>query len=65
MPQDSTGKPISIGDRVRFRGQVYTIKAFRPGYGRMGTSAIEFEELERHMEEQPDEINVDRVGEER
>jgi hypothetical protein len=61
MPQDSTGKPIAVGDRVRFRGRVYTITAFRPGQGRFGSAAIEFDEP-CHTTETPDEVSVDFVG---
>ena len=60
LPKDSTGKPISIGDSVRFRGQVYTIKGFLPGMGLYGTSVIEFEE-DVHTKEIPDEISIDRI----
>lgn len=61
MPSDSTNKPISEGDKVRFRGQEYTIKEFRPGEGRYGTAAIKFEEDDVHTDEIPDELSVDRV----
>ncbi len=58
---DSTGRnTLNIGDKVTFRGQVYTVKAFHPGEGRFGTACIEFEE-ERHVEERGDEISVDKV----
>lgn len=61
--QDSAGKPIKVGDRVRFRGGIYTIKAFRPGAGRGGCNALDFEEdvTGPHASEVPDEIGVDRV----
>jgi len=61
MSPDSTGKPISIGDRVRFRGQVFTIKGFRPGEGRFGSAVVEFEEVVVHTNETPDEIGIDRI----
>ncbi len=58
---DSTGKPIVVGDKVRWRGQVYTIKAFREGEGRIPEcSAIDFEES-KHLEETSDEWGVDKV----
>lgn len=59
-PQDSTGRSIGVGDRVRWRGQIYTIKAFGDPVGRFGTRAIEFEETPHHHEV-PDEIGVDLV----
>jgi hypothetical protein len=59
-PQDSTGKSIGVGDRVSWRGQLYTIKAFGEPIGRFGTRSIAFEEPV-HSEEVPDEIGVDLV----
>ncbi len=61
MPQDSTGKPIRIGDRVRFRGKEYTIKGFSYGRGRFNIATVEFEEPQ-HTSEVADEISVDFVG---
>ena len=58
---DSTGKPVSIGDRVRFRGKEYTIKDFTSYGGRHGTATIEFVE-EQHTEETADEISIDLVS---
>ena len=60
MAQDSTGRPIGVGSRVRFRGQEYTIKAFHPGEGTLGTARLEFEE-EVHTSEAPTEISVDPI----
>lgn len=60
MTYDSTGTPIQVGDRVRFRGRVYTIKSFLPKEGRAGTSAITFEEPQ-HIAEPADEWSVDKV----
>ena len=60
MPMDSTGSEIVVGDRVRWRGSIYTIRGFKPGEGRHGTSAIDFEEP-LHRDEIPDEIGVDRI----
>lgn len=58
---DSAGRPIEVGDRVRFRGQEYTIKRFLPGEGRGGNIAtIEFEE-EQHVSEVADEWSVDLI----
>lgn len=62
MPMDSTGAAIGVGDKVRWRGTVFTIRSFRPGEGRLGTSAIDFEEP-LHLDEIPDEIGVDRIEE--
>ena len=63
MYQDSTGKPISVGSTVRFRGGIYTIRAFIPSKGRGGCARIEFQEaipmpvLEKWG--MPDEVAVD------
>lgn len=51
MAMDSTGQLIGIGDKVRYLGEVRTIKSFIPGKGRNGTSAIEFEEIKELGEE--------------
>lgn len=59
-PQDSAGREIRVGDCVRWRGRLYTIKAFGALVGRCGTRAIEFEET-LHRQEVPDEIAVDLV----
>ena len=58
-PQDSTGQPIGVGDRVSWRGQIYTIKSFGEPIGRFGTRAIAFEEALHINGEIPDEIAVD------
>lgn len=60
MPLDSTGKGIVVGDRVKFRGEEYTIKEFLLGKGSGGTSQIEFEEPQ-HIQEIADEASVDRI----
>lgn len=59
-PYDSTGQPIRVGDSVRFRGQIYTIKEFVEGEGCWETSRIIFEEPQ-HTTEAADEISVDLV----
>lgn len=58
--QDSTGKLIKVGDRVRFRGREYLIKGFIQGEGRDGIMAIEFES-QPDTPEIPDEWSVDLV----
>ena len=58
--KDSTGKCICIGDKVKFRGVIYTIKSFVDGKGCLGTSQIIFEE-DQHTDEIADEISVDLV----
>jgi hypothetical protein len=58
--QDSTGKPLTIGSKVRWRGEVYTVKAFIPIKGRFGINQLVFEEP-LHIEEVPDEVAVDLV----
>ena len=60
-PQDSAGRPIAVGDRVSWRGQIYTIKSFGDLIGRYGTRAILFEESLHIHDEIPDEIAVDLV----
>jgi len=60
MALDSAGRPIRVGSKVKFRGQIYTIKEFTPGGGRLGVSQIKFEE-EQHTSEVADEISVDVV----
>ena len=60
-PMDSTGRPIYVGDRVSWRGEIYTIRGFGEAVGRCGTRAIEFEEPLHVEEEIPDEIGVDLV----
>lgn len=59
--QDSAGRMIGIGDRVSWRGQLYTIKAFGEPIGRCGTRTITFEETPHLFDEVPDEIGVDLV----
>lgn len=58
--KDSAGRTIYIGSKVRFRGMIYTIKAFHPGRGRYGSSQLIFEEPV-HTDEIPDEIAIDLV----
>ena len=60
-PQDSAGRAIHVGDRVSWRGQIYTIKSFGDPVGRFGTCTIEFEESLHRADEIPDEIGVDLV----
>jgi hypothetical protein len=57
---DSTGKAVTVGNRVRFRGEEYTIKRFLETTGACGTSQIEFEE-EQHVSEIADEISIDLI----
>ena len=61
MHEDSTGKPIEVGNRVKFRGKEFTIKGFNDGKGIHGTAQILFEEEVTHTEEVPDEISVDLI----
>lgn len=60
MPQNSTGREVYIGDRVRCRGEEYTIVRFIPGVGHYGTAGIEFDRP-FHSEEMPDEIMIDLI----
>lgn len=59
--QDSSGRPITVGDTVTWRGEFYTIKSFGKPVGRFGTRAIAFEEPLHLTDEVPDEIGVDLV----
>jgi hypothetical protein len=61
QPQDSAGREIAVGDRVNWRGQIYTIKAFGDPVEPLGTLAIEFEEPLHLKDEVPNETSVDRV----
>lgn len=59
---DSTGTPVHAGDKVRFRGQHYTLKGVKEsGAGAFGTNTFEMEE-ELHVAETPDEISIDLVA---
>ena len=60
MVYDSTGKQIQIGNRVRFRGQEYTIKAFLPIEPTFGIREIEFNEPQ-HTTEVASEDSVDLI----
>ena len=60
MHYDSTGKVVNEGDKVRFRGEEYTIKCFLESTGACGTSQIEFNE-EQHVAEVADEISIDKL----
>lgn len=62
-PQDSTGRTIKVGDRVNWRGQIYTIKAFNDSANHDGMFTIDFEEPLHFQGEIPDEIAVDLVRE--
>jgi hypothetical protein len=63
MNQDSTGKPIFVGDRVRWRGQEYTIKAFKEERDPVfNTPMLEFEEPLHIDNEKPYEFSIDLVG---
>ena len=58
---DSTGKQIAIGDRIRFRGQEYTLKDFGPNASDIDVATLIFKE-ELHTDEVPHECNVDKIG---
>lgn len=57
---DSTGKPIKPGDRIRFRGQEFTLKAVGPNSAN-DTATLIFEEPITHTTEIPEEWTVDLV----
>lgn len=58
--QDSAGRPIDVGDKVRFRGTVFTIAEFLLGKGRFSCDGIRFTD-EPETDEMPDEISVDLI----
>ena len=60
MYEDGMGKPITEGDKVKFRGKQYTIKKFLDSKGACETNQIEFFE-DQHTEEIADEISVDKI----
>jgi len=60
MHYDSSGKVVTEGNTVKFRGQIYTIKRFLEGTGTHGTAQIEFIE-EQHTSEIADEISIDLI----
>ncbi len=57
---DSTGRQITIGDTIRFRGQNYTLKSFGPNDKDYDVATLIFEE-EVHTVEVPHECNVNLV----
>jgi len=57
---DSTGKTVTEGDIVKFRGEIYTIKSFLLTTGASGTRQIEFHETQ-HTNEIADEISIDKI----
>lgn len=57
---DSTGRPISIGDKIKFRGQEYTLKEFGPIEDHYKVATLIFEEP-LHTKEVPHECNVDLI----
>lgn len=57
--QDSAGIPIGVGDRVRHRGNEYTIARFVDGMGSLGCAGIVFEEDPPGPS--ADEITVDKI----
>lgn len=60
MYADSTGKPIAVGDKIRFRGQIYTLEDFGPVEDFYGVATLVFKE-KVHTDEVPHECNVDLV----
>lgn len=58
QPADSTNNPIHVGDRVRFRGQEYTIREF---VMRSGCVAQILFVDPQHTEEVADEVSVDLI----
>ena len=58
---DSTGKQITPGDRIKFRGQEFTLKDFGPNEEHYGVATLIFEEEVTHTPEVPHECNVDKL----
>ena len=64
MHYDSARNPIQVGNKVRFRGQIYTIKEFSDEKGPyFKTPVLIFEEESIHTDEIPEEAIVDLVKE--
>lgn len=62
MPyQDSAGRTIKAGDKVRWRGQNYEIAHFVDGEGRSNLARIVFT-TEPHLDEIPDEFSVELLA---
>lgn len=64
MPQDSTGNELCVGDKVRCRGKVYTVKRFSPVPREvyMSTYTVHYVYFEEPWEGDPaDETMVDIV----
>jgi len=59
MHSDSTGNKIDIDSKVRFRGQIYTIKNFIPN-NETNLETIIFNEIQ-HTSEVATEFSVDLV----
>ena len=59
---DSAGRVIEPGDRIRFRGQEFTLKGFGPIEDFYGVATLVFEEEVTHTSEVPHECNVDKVA---
>ena len=57
---DSTGKSIKIGDKVKFRGTIYTIEEFLNTKGASDSPQIRFKETQ-HTDEIADEFSIDLV----
>ena len=60
MRQDSTGNPIYVGDKVRFRGRVYTILGFGTFDKSVDVYPIYFKE-NQHTPEVANETSVDKI----
>ena len=62
LVQDSTGKPVKVGDRVRFRGQEYTVKGFNvsPHIHNPAMHDFYFEE-KQHTTEVATSLSIDLV----
>tara|TARA_Y100000034_G_scaffold57870_1_gene70626 strand:- start:218 stop:457 length:240 start_codon:yes stop_codon:yes gene_type:complete len=58
--RDSTNRVVRKGDKVRWRGETYTVRGFLPGEGRFDTARVVFE-TEPHLDEVPDEIGIDLI----
>ena len=61
IPMDSTGQPIAVGDKLRFRGKLFTLQGFGPREDVYNVRTLIFEEPIEHTREVPHECNVDLV----
>ncbi len=59
---DSAGRAIYIGNKIKFRGEIFTLADFGPNEDHYNVATLIFEEPIEHTPEVPHESNVDLVG---